>query len=115
MSTRWQELACLGLRLTGIPWLLREVIARRKVTIINYHDPQPEVFARQMAFFAKIYSFIAIGQLAQTLEASNFSAQAVVGYVGRRSHRQCTVVRYDPQVPYPGRDLRGRKEPVGVQ
>ena len=53
MSARWQEIACLGLRLTGIPWFLREVIARRKVTIINYHDPRPDVFARQMAFFAK--------------------------------------------------------------
>ena len=73
MSTRWQEIACLGLRLTGIPWFLREVIARRKVTIINYHDPRPDVFARQMAFFAKTYSFIAIDQLAQALEASDFS------------------------------------------
>ena len=73
MAARWQELLCLGLRLTGIPRLMREVYARHKVTIVNYHDPCPETFARHIEFFDRVYSFIGIDRLAQALEASDFS------------------------------------------
>lgn len=68
-----QEWSCLALRLTGIPWLLREVYARRRVTIINYHDPSPEIFERHMELFARVYSFICIDELAEALEVRDFS------------------------------------------
>ena len=73
MAARWQEFLCLALRLTGIPRLMREVYARHKVTIVNYHDPCPETFARHIEFFDRVYSFIGIDRLAQALEASDFS------------------------------------------
>ena len=73
MALQWQEVVCLGLRLTGIPRMMREVYARHKVTIVNYHDPSPETFARHIEFFDRVYSFISIDRLAQALEAGDFS------------------------------------------
>lgn len=72
MAPCWQEFVCLGLRLTGVPWFMREIYARHKVTIVNYHDPAPNVFERHMAFFARVYSFISIDRLAQALEDKDF-------------------------------------------
>ena len=76
--------------MTGLPWLLREVYARRKVTIVNYHDPRPEVFEEHMACFSRVYAFISMDDLADALERRDFSklpAKAMVvtlddGYLG---------------------------------
>jgi peptidoglycan/xylan/chitin deacetylase (PgdA/CDA1 family) len=68
-----QDIIMFALRLTGISWLLREVYVRRKVTIINYPDPSPEVFARHMAVFSRVYSFISIDQMTRALENNDFS------------------------------------------
>lgn len=73
LSPGVQEAICLLLRCTGIPWFLREVYARRKVTIVNYHDPPPEVFERHMAIFARRYSMISIDELAEALAKKDFS------------------------------------------
>jgi len=67
------EIICLLLRMTGIPWLLRELYARHKVTIINYHDPAPDVFEKHMQLFSRSYSFIHIADLAAALEEKDFS------------------------------------------
>ncbi len=69
-----QEFVSLCIRLTGIPWILREVYARRKVTIINYHDPTPEVFEKHMASFSRLYSFVSIDQVVSALKKKTFSS-----------------------------------------
>lgn len=73
MAVLRQEAICLALRMTGIPWLLREVYARRKVTIVNYHDPAPDVFAAHMEYFSRKYSFVGIDEVAEALERRDFS------------------------------------------
>ena len=52
---------------------MREIYARHKVTIVNYHDPCPKTFARHIKFFARAYSFISIDQLSQAFETKTFS------------------------------------------
>jgi len=69
-----QEWLCRILRLSGLPWLMREVYARRTITIVNYHDPAPEVFERHIRVFSRVYSFIGIEDLASALTAGDFSA-----------------------------------------
>ncbi len=69
-----QEWVCRALRLTGLAWFVREIMARRRVTIVNYHDPSPEVFSRHMTLFARCYNFISINQLVAALKAKDFSA-----------------------------------------
>jgi len=72
-STRWQEILSLGLRATGLPWLLREVYARHKITVINYHNPAPQVFARHMGSFRRRYSFVGIDDVMKALQTRDFS------------------------------------------
>jgi peptidoglycan/xylan/chitin deacetylase (PgdA/CDA1 family) len=69
-----QNFFCLCIKLTGIPWFLRETYARNKVTIINYHNPTPEVFGRHMATFSRLYSFVTIDQVTTALEKRDFTA-----------------------------------------
>jgi len=56
-----------------LPCFLREVYTRRRITIVNYHDPQPEVFERHIHLFSKIYSFIDINSLTNALKTKDFS------------------------------------------
>jgi len=68
-----QEFLSLFIRLTGIPWVIREIYARHKVTIINYHNPSPEVFEKHLALFKRCYSFVSIDQVFDALIKNNFS------------------------------------------
>jgi peptidoglycan/xylan/chitin deacetylase (PgdA/CDA1 family) len=72
MSQRLQEIVCLALRLTCVPWFIRNVYARHKITIVNYHNPAPEVFERHIRSFARTYSFITIDQLLEALGSKDF-------------------------------------------
>jgi poly-beta-1,6-N-acetyl-D-glucosamine N-deacetylase len=56
----------------GLPWLIREVYARRKVTIIDYHDPRYEVFESHARFFASHYNFVSIDQIVEALKKGSF-------------------------------------------
>ncbi|MCD6474799.1 MAG: hypothetical protein J7K85_00880, partial [Anaerolineaceae bacterium] len=70
-------LACCLLRWCGLPWFFREVYARHKVTIINYHNPGPEVFASHIRYFSRHYSFVSIDQVIDALEQKEFSTLPV--------------------------------------
>lgn len=48
------------LRWSGIPTLVRELIQRRRVTIINYHEVGPRLLDRHLAILGKHYSFISL-------------------------------------------------------
>ncbi len=48
----------LLLRLTGLPFLLRELMQRRRVSILCYHDPRPEDFERHLRVLTKLYNVI---------------------------------------------------------
>lgn len=50
------------LRFTGIPFLLRNTIQMRNVTIAMYHDPKPEYFEKHIILLKKLYSIIDINQ-----------------------------------------------------
>ena len=62
-----EELFCLLLRFSLIPWLLRNIYASDKITIINYHDPAAEVFKKHLSFFSQHYTIISIDQVAEAL------------------------------------------------
>ncbi|MBA2881473.1 peptidoglycan/xylan/chitin deacetylase (PgdA/CDA1 family) [Desulfosalsimonas propionicica] len=70
---RFEEFFCLALRFTGIPWYLREVYARRKITIINYHNPSPDIFLQHLKYFSRHYSFVSAHAVARALDWQDFS------------------------------------------
>ncbi len=58
---------------SGLPFLFREIYARRKVTIVNYHNPKPNIFKEHAQFFSRNYSFVSIDQVVDCLEKQTFS------------------------------------------
>jgi peptidoglycan/xylan/chitin deacetylase (PgdA/CDA1 family) len=74
MAALVRELVAILARATGVPWLLRAVWGRNKVTIIVYHDPKPTLFASHMAFIARRYNFIPLSDLVDALHSGDWSA-----------------------------------------
>lgn len=55
-----KEGICLLLRLTGVPLLIREVVQRRRVTIVMYHRLDPEVADRHFSALRRHYTPISL-------------------------------------------------------
>lgn len=68
-----RELVVFFARFTGIPWLVRKLGAFRRVTILVYHDPGPESFARHMAYLANRFNFIPLSRLVDAIHSRNWS------------------------------------------
>jgi len=68
------RLVCRLFCWSGLPWLLRERYARHKITIVNYHNPIPEIFKQHARFFYKNYSFVSIDQVVCSLKKSDLSS-----------------------------------------
>jgi poly-beta-1,6-N-acetyl-D-glucosamine N-deacetylase len=49
-----------GLRLSGVPWLLRETVQRRRTTILVYHDPSPRTLADHLRALGRRYNFVSL-------------------------------------------------------
>jgi len=69
-----QELVACVLRLTLLPFLFREFVARKKVVLVNYHNPSPEIFRKHMAWFSQHYSIISMDKLQQCIGQKDFTA-----------------------------------------
>ena len=50
-------------RFSGVPFLIRKFICRNKVTIVVYHNPEPDIFKKHIEYFIKRYSIITLDQL----------------------------------------------------
>jgi peptidoglycan/xylan/chitin deacetylase (PgdA/CDA1 family) len=53
-----RELCFLLLRCTGVPFLLRELHQRRRLTILVYHDPPADAFDRHLVQLKSLYRII---------------------------------------------------------
>jgi len=60
-----RKLAFLCVRLTGIPFLVRELIQKRRVTIVLYHDLRPEVAEQHFQTLKRIYNVISLREFVQ--------------------------------------------------
>jgi peptidoglycan/xylan/chitin deacetylase (PgdA/CDA1 family) len=67
------NIICNLIRLSGVPWFLRTIIARKKVTIINYHSPCRAVFESHMRVFSRLYNIISLEQLYNALVDNDIS------------------------------------------
>lgn len=55
------------IRFSGIWFLIREVFFRNKVTIILYHNPNPEIFKSHIDYLSKHYNFISLDRLVNAI------------------------------------------------
>ncbi len=56
---------------SGFGWFMRCVYARRRVTILLYHDPKPERFARHLAYLTQHYHVVSYPDMAAALAAGD--------------------------------------------
>ncbi len=59
--------------LLGIPLLCREWICRNRVAILLYHDVQPEIFAKHIAYLSRHYAIISLDILVSAIYNKDFS------------------------------------------
>jgi peptidoglycan/xylan/chitin deacetylase (PgdA/CDA1 family) len=67
-----RQLLALLVRFSGWPFLLREILFRKRVTIIVYHDPSPEVFEAHLAYLVDRFNVIPLEQLVEAIEDNNW-------------------------------------------
>jgi peptidoglycan/xylan/chitin deacetylase (PgdA/CDA1 family) len=46
--------------LSGVPWLIRHTLQRRRVTILLWHDPGPAAFSRHVAALRRRYALVTL-------------------------------------------------------
>lgn len=68
-----RELAALGLRCSGATLFVRRIIARRKATIILYHNPTPQHFERHLGYLSKRFNFVTMDQLDEAYRTGDWS------------------------------------------
>ena len=72
-SSRREQLdACI--RWSGLAWLIRQTVARRRVGVLMYHDPGPEEFDAHLSYLARRYRFISLDKLVEALRRRDFSS-----------------------------------------
>lgn len=72
LRTFVRELAATAIRYSGIPFLIRNLVARSRVTIVVYHDPAPEVLDRHLAYLTSRYRLISLDLLADALHSKKW-------------------------------------------
>ena len=59
--------------LSGMPVLIREWVCRHRVAILLYHDPQPAIFEKQIAYLFRHYTIISLDTLVAAVHRKDFS------------------------------------------
>jgi peptidoglycan/xylan/chitin deacetylase (PgdA/CDA1 family) len=65
---------CALVRWTGLGWLIRRTVARRRASILMYHDPDPEVFDQHLDYLSRRYSLISLSRLVDAMHSGTWSA-----------------------------------------
>jgi peptidoglycan/xylan/chitin deacetylase (PgdA/CDA1 family) len=68
-----KETVAKAIHWSGLAFLIRHTIARRRATIIHYHEPEPEVLDRHLVWLARRYTFIPLERLVQAIRARDWS------------------------------------------
>lgn len=68
------EIAVALIRWSGLPWLVRNTWARRRVAIFRYHNPDPDCLRRQLRYLARAYTFITLEDLVAAIESRDWSS-----------------------------------------
>ncbi len=59
--------------LLGMPFLIRRWVCRDRVAILMYHDAEPAVFAKHIAYLSRHYTFISLDALVSAIHRKDFS------------------------------------------
>lgn len=70
---KFKEIIGIFLRFSGISFLIRNIFCRDKVTIIFYHDPNPDTFKTHIRYLSKHYNFISLNKLIDAIYRRKWS------------------------------------------
>src|SRR4051795_157814 len=59
---------CVVARRTGVAAAVRRLIARRRVSIVVYHNPSADRFETHLRYLSKRYSFVSLTRVAEAFE-----------------------------------------------
>lgn len=61
------------IRFSGMAWVVRNTIARDRVSIVLYHDPSPEALGSQLRWMLRRYSLISLARLVDAIRSGDWS------------------------------------------
>jgi len=99
-----RELAFLALRLTLLPFVLREIFQRKKVTIIVYHAPSPRVFDAHLNILKRTYTIVPLSGYIEARQKGAFDKLPPKALIitlddGHRSNYQLKAVIERHNIP----------------
>lgn len=59
--------------LSGLSFLIRKWMRRDQVAVLLYHDPEPVIFAKHIAYLSRHYAFISLDTLVAAIHRNDFS------------------------------------------
>jgi peptidoglycan/xylan/chitin deacetylase (PgdA/CDA1 family) len=71
--TRWSLIAA-GLVRVGLPRIIAEVLQRRRLTILLYHDPSEATIATHLAALTRTYSVVSLRAAVEALRAGSLAS-----------------------------------------
>ncbi len=100
----WKNLLCSLIRLTLLPLIVREVLQRRAVTILLYHDPSPGAMAKHLAVLQRSYTLIPLRRFVEAHGSGRVDTLPPKSLVitfddGHRGNYALEPVLHDPPVP----------------
>jgi peptidoglycan/xylan/chitin deacetylase (PgdA/CDA1 family) len=67
-----KEAAVFAIRWSGLPWLLRNTIARNRISILVYHDPKPSVLDKHLRYLTSRYTVVTMDAIITAAESGNW-------------------------------------------
>jgi peptidoglycan/xylan/chitin deacetylase (PgdA/CDA1 family) len=67
-------LVCATVRWSGLAWLVRHTVARRRASILLYHDPAPEVLDAHLRYLTRRYSVVSLTRLVQAIATGTWAS-----------------------------------------
>jgi len=68
------EALAVLVRRTGLATAVRHTVARRRASILLYHDPSPDVLERHLDYLAPRYNFVRLGDLVDAITCDDWAS-----------------------------------------
>jgi peptidoglycan/xylan/chitin deacetylase (PgdA/CDA1 family) len=68
-----KEITSCLIRYSGISFLIRNIYAKKRVSIIVYHDPEPDFLDKHLSYLSKKYNFISLESLVNAIHSKNWA------------------------------------------
>ena len=74
LSGKFRKKIYKFLRYSGLPFFFKNILQKKKVTILLYHDPDPKVVGRQFQYLLKEYNVISLDDFLKAKSSNDLSS-----------------------------------------